>query len=212
MHTRHSNMVESKNNQVPAAEQLLKCATRFLSLARIVSAVAAGALVLLLSTAALAQSRNPNIPNPQPTPEDKHSPSVDFSSRVEEMRQILILKEEKKAYEANVARAKEAQQLAEDLKSSYEAKDTFTAEDQKKLERLEKLTRRIRNEAGGSDSEDDDKDLPSTLKSAVSALADMAEGLCKEVKNTPRKVLSANIIGQANKLIEVIRFVREKVH
>ncbi|HEY6047070.1 MAG TPA: hypothetical protein VIU65_10740 [Pyrinomonadaceae bacterium] len=201
-------MVESKNNHISAADQLLKQTTRRLPLARTVSAVA---LFMLLSSAALAQSRNPNIPNPQPTPEDKHSSTVDFSSRVEEMRQILILREEKKAYEENVARAKEAQQLAADLKSSYEAKDAFTSEDQKKLERLEKLTRRIRNEAGGSDSEDDQKDLPSTLKSAVSALADMAEGLFKEVKKTPRKVVSANIIGQANKLIEVIRFVRDKV-
>ena len=204
-------MVESKNNQIPMADQLLKRTSRRLNLARVVSVAAAGALFLLLSAVAMAQTRNPNLPNPQPTPEDKHDPTVDFSSRVEEMRQILILKEEKKAYEANVARAKEAQQLAADLKSSYEAKDAFTTEDQKKLERLEKLTRRIRNEAGGSDSAEDQKDLPSTLKSAVSALADMAEGLCKEVKKTPRKVLSANIIGQANKLIEVIRFVRDKV-
>lgn len=201
-------MVERKNNQIPTADQLLKRTARRLLLARIVSAVA---LCLLLSTAALAQSRNPNIPNPQPTPEDKHGGTIDFSSRVEEMRRILILREEKKAYEENVARAKEAQQLAADLKSSYEAKDTFTTEDQKKLDRLEKLTRRIRNEAGGSDSEDDEKDLPSTLKSAVNELADKAEGLFKEVKKTPRKVVSANIIGQANKLIEVIRFVRDKV-
>jgi flagellar biosynthesis GTPase FlhF len=205
-------MVESKNNQPATAGHYLEEAARRLNFARLISGAAVCALFLLLSAAALAQSsRNPNIPNPTPTPEDKHSPEVDFSSRVEEMRRILIVKEEKKAYEANVARAKEAQQLAADLKSSYEAKDAFTAEDQKKLERLEKLTRRIRNEAGGSDSEDDEKDLPSTLKSAVSSLADMAEGLCKEVKNTPRKVLSASIIGQANKLIGVIRFVRDKV-
>jgi hypothetical protein len=204
-------MVERNNNQSPTAEQFPKKTVGRVNLAWLIRAVAIGALFLLLPAAAPAQTRNPNIPNPQATPEDKHSPTVDFSSRVEEMRRILILKEEKKAYEANVARAKEAQQLAADLKSSYESKDTFTTEDQKKLERLEKLTRRIRNEAGGTDSDDDQKDLPSTLKSAVSSLADMAEGLFKEVKKTPRKVISANIIGQANKLIEVIRFVRDKV-
>jgi hypothetical protein len=170
------------------------------------------AMFFLLSVVALGQARNPNNPNPQPTPEEKHSASdVDFSSRIDEMRRVLILKAEKKAYEENLARAKEAQQLACDLKESYESKEGFTAEDQKKLERLEKLTRRIRNEAGGSDSDDDRKDLPSTLKSAVSALADMAEGLCKEVKKTPRRIVSLSIIGQANKLIGVIQFVREKV-
>ena len=127
------------------------------------------------------------------------------------MRRILILKAEKKAYEENLARAKEAEQLASDLKTTYEIKDAFAPEDQKKLERLEKLTKRIRNEAGGSDSDNEHKDLPETLKSAVSSLADMAEGLCKEVKKTPRRVLSINIIGRANKLISVIQFVREKV-
>ncbi len=204
-------MVESFNNRSLTAKPFLNRKNRFVRIAPLVSAFAVSILLLFLSGAALAQPRNPNTANPQPTPEDKHSPSVDFSSRVEEMRRILILREEKKAYEANVARAKEAQQLAADLKTTYEAKDGFTAEDQKKLERLEKLTKRIRNEAGGTDSDDDQEDLPSTLKSAVSSLADMAEGLCKEVKNTPRKVLSANIIGQANKLIGVIRFVRDKV-
>jgi flagellar biosynthesis GTPase FlhF len=204
-------MVERKNNHTSMAEKVLKGTSCRVNFARLVRAVTVGAMFLLFTVTALAQTRNPNIPNPQPTPEDKHGATIDFSSRVEEMRRILILKEEKKAYEANVARAKEAQQLAADLKSSYEAKDAFTAEDQKKLERLEKLTRRIRNEAGGSDSEDDEKDLPSTLKSAVSSLADMAEGLCKEVKRTPRKVLSATIIGQANKLIGMIQYVREKV-
>jgi len=180
------------------------------TLARLVRIAAVCSFLLLLSSAAPAQSRT-STPNPQPSPESKHDGDVDFATRVDEMRTLLIIKEQKKAYEENVARAKEAQKLAADLKTSYEAKDAFTPEDQKKLERLEKLTRRIRNEAGGSDAKDAPNDLPSTLKSAVSSLADMAEGLCKEVKNTPRRVLSASIIGQANKLIGIIRFVRDKV-
>ncbi|HKP39085.1 MAG TPA: hypothetical protein VJT71_19660 [Pyrinomonadaceae bacterium] len=165
---------------------------------------------LVLACAATAQTRTVSQPNPQPSPDSKHDGAVDFSNRVDEMRTLLSLKEEKKNYEENVARAKEAQQLAADLKASYEAKDAFTLEDQKKLERLEKLTRRIRNEAGGSDIKEPPKDLPETVKSAISCLAEMSEGLFKEVKKTPRRVLSASIIGQANKLIGVIRFVRDQ--
>ena len=199
-------MVEIRNNQPAIAHKRFKSS----SLARLLRATAVCSALLLLSAAAFAQSRNPM---PQPTPEEKlgGAGQIDFSVRVEEMRRILLLKAEKKAYEENLARAKEAEQLATALKSSYEARDAFTPEDQKKLERLEKLTKRIRNEAGGSDSENEQKELPSTLKSAVSSLADMAEGLCKEVRKTPRRVLSINIIGRANKLIGVIQFVREKV-
>ena len=177
--------------------------------ARLFGAISVCAFALWLASAAAAQVRT-TTPNPQPSPDSKHDGTVDFSTRVDEMRTLLILKEEKKNYEENLARAKEAQQLAADLKASYEAKDAFTLEDQKKLERLEKLTRRIRNEAGGSDTKETPKDLPETLKSAISSLAEMSEGLFKEVKKTPRRVLSASIIGQANKLIGVIRFVRDQ--
>jgi hypothetical protein len=201
-------MVERRNRQDTAIKSG-RWTNRRQYLMRLMLSASICALFLLFSAATLAQPRNPV---PQPTPEDKHGGGdIDFSSRIDEMRTRLILKAEKKSYEENVARAKEAEQLATDLKASYEVKDTFTAEDQKKLERLEKLTRRIRNEAGGSDANDDQKDLPSTLRSAVGALADMAEGLCKEVKKTPRRVLSLSVIGQANKLIGVIQFVRDKV-
>lgn len=203
-------MVEIRNNQTPTRNRCIQTMTQCTSLGGLIRLATICSVILFLPALALAQSRT-STPPPQPTPEQKHSASeVDFSSRVDEMRRILVLKAEKKSYEENLARAKEAEQIALALKEAYEAKDAFTPEDQKKLERLEKLTKRIRNEAGGSDSDNEQKDLPATLKSAVSSLADMAEGLCKEVKKTPRRVLSINIIGRANKLIGVIQFVRER--
>ena len=52
------------------------------------------------------------------------------------------------------------------------------------------------------------KELPRTHDEAVSVLADMAKELCDEVEKTPRRVVSASIINQANKLIALIQFVR----
>lgn len=204
-------MVEIRDNQTTTRNRDIDTTSGSTTLAGIIRVMAIFSVLLFLSSAALAQ-RNPGAPPPQPTPEEKHgAKEVDFSSRVDEMRRILALKEEKKAYEENLARAKEAEKIAADLKTAYEVKDAFTPEEQKKLERLEKLTKRIRNEAGGSDPDNEQKDMPSTLESAVSTLADMAEELCQEVKKTPRRVLSLNIIGRANKLIGVIQFVRAKV-
>src|SRR5207248_7756362 len=96
-----------------------------------------GAL-LLFASAAVSQTRPPAPPSAQPTNasqsgEDKHETDVDFGSRETDARTNLAIKAEKKAYDEHVARAKEAKQLAADLKAAYDAKQTFGSEDQKKL-------------------------------------------------------------------------------
>lgn len=158
------------------------------------------------SAAVYAQTRPLPLPSPHPSPEDREN--IEFSSRADEARTRLILKEQKKNYEEHVARAKEARQIASDLKAVYETRSVFSAEEQKKWERLEKLTRRIRNEAGGSDSNADPRDIPVSIEAAVKRVAEMADELCKEVEKTPRRVVSASVIDQANRLIGVIQFVR----
>src|SRR5262245_53228850 len=116
---------------------------------------------LSLFTAAPAYAQNPArspVAPPPPPPQnnkDDHDNDVDFGSRETDTRARLILKAEKKAYEEHVARAKEASDLAAALKTSYAASNILNAADQKKLERLEKLTKRIRNDVGGSDMDAD---------------------------------------------------------
>ncbi|HZI50088.1 MAG TPA: hypothetical protein VFD75_19980 [Pyrinomonadaceae bacterium] len=176
-----------------------------------------GLLVISATGSAWAQSspRSPIAPPPSPPPannKDDHDNDVDFGSRETDTRTRLILKAEKKAYEEHVARAKEASDLAGELKTSYAAANTFTTADQKKLERLEKLTKRIRNDVGGSEMDADPKDIPNSLSDAVNVLADMARELYDEVEKTPRHVVSAPLIEQANKMLTVIQFVRGPHH
>ncbi len=161
-----------------------------------------------------AQSSPPSPGAPTPSApttnntKDDHDNDVDFGSRETDARTRLILKAEKKEHEEHVARAKEASDLATELKTSYAATNVLNAADQKKLERLEKLTKRIRNEVGGSEMDADPKDLPSTLTDGINAMAGMAKELYDEVEKTPRRVVSACLIEQANKLLAVIQFVR----
>jgi hypothetical protein len=172
-------------------------------------------LVSAVSFARAQSSRSPIAPPPSSPPtitKDDHDNDVDFGSRETDARARLILKAEKKAYEEHVARAKEASELAGELKTSFAASNTFNAADEKKLERLEKLTRRIRNDVGGSEMDADPKNLPNTVGDAVNALADMAKELYDEVEKTPRRVVSAPLIEQANKLLAVIQFVRGPRH
>ena len=148
------------------------------------------------------------IPRPSPNPMDRRNDGIDFGNRETETRTRMILKKEKKEYEEHVERAQEVRDLAAELQKTYEIARSFNAADYKKLERLEKLTRRVRNEVGGSQTDADPKELPKTQDEAVSLLADMAKELCDEVEKTPRRVVSASIINQANKLIALIQYVR----
>ena len=176
-----------------------------------------GVLFFSAVSFARAQSspRSPIAPPPSAPPtnsKDDHDNDIDFGARETDARTRLVLKAEKKAYEEHVARAKEASELAAELKTSFAVSNTFNAADQKKLERLEKLTKRIRNDVGGSEMDADPKDLPNTVSDAVTALADMAKELYDEVEKTPRRVVSAPLIEQANKLLSVIQFVRGPRH
>ena len=169
-------------------------------------------VTLFLATVTQAQSSRPNgVPSPDPTsttPAKTDSSDTNFGSPENEMRGKLLLKEEKKQYDENVARAREVSQLGSQVQESFAAKKLFNSDDGKKLERLEKLTRKIRNEAGGSESDAEVKDIPGELEAAVKRLADVAGKLYKLVEKTPRHVVSAAVIDQANKLIGLVQRLR----
>ena len=169
-------------------------------------------VTLFLATVTQAQSSRPNgVPSPDPTsttPAKTDSSDTNFGSPENEMRGKLLLKEEKKQYDENVARAREVSQLGSQVQESFAAKKLFNSDDGKKLERLEKLTRKIRNEAGGSESDAEVKDIPGELEAAVKRLAAVADELYKLVEKTPRHVVSAAVIDQANKLIGLVQRLR----
>ena len=166
------------------------------------------ACTLVLFTAMWLSAQAQTQPIPQPSPIERSHDGIGFGNRETDTRTRMILKKEKKEYEEHVERAQEARDLAAELQKTYEIARSFNAADYKKLERLEKLTRRVRNEVGGSQTDADPKELPRTHEEAVSLLADMARELCEEVEKTPRRVVSASIINQANKLIALIQYVR----
>ena len=132
-----------------------------------------------------------------------------FGSPEAEMRSKLEIKEEKKKYDEHVARAKEVTQLATQISQSYVTHNALSSDDGKRLERLEKLTKRIRNDAGGENNQNDEVgDVPSDLEARIKKVTSMAEELQKLVENTPRNVVSAAVIDQANKLLCIIQYVR----
>ena len=85
-------------------------------------------------------------------------------------------------------------------------------EDLKRLERLEKLTRKVRGEAGGEDCDTTLDKPPGDLDTGVTRLGEVAVALGEKVKETPRQVISASVIDEANVLLQLIRIVRTMVH
>ena len=191
-------LVSSIKNQI-----LFKCYLRTL--------VCVVALLIFTGASAFAQTTSPpsvTPPETQTTNPNKPDDKPDFGSHENEMRAKLVIKEEKKRYDEHLERAREVSHLGSQLSETYQTKQAFSSEDGKRLERIEKLAKRIRNEAGGSDADPDLTDMPADMASAVKRVAEMAEDLRKLVEKTPRQVISAAVIEQANKLIGVIQFVR----
>jgi len=180
------------------------------------------AVTLIFISAQSAAGQTP-LPNSSPFPDassngrdnkDKDKDDDHYGSPDAEMRAKLIIKEEKKRYDEHVERAREVVQLAEQVNKNYETRKVFSSEDQKKLERMEKLTKRIRNDAGGSDSDNgvDVKDIPPAMFDLIKKAADWADQLKELVEKTPRQVVSAAVIDQANKLLGLVQHIRGTSH
>lgn len=130
------------------------------------------------------------------------------SSRTEEMIKSAELRRDEAAYKENLERARETAQLGTDVRETYKRQRSLAAADLKKLARIEKLARSIRNDAGGDDDDTKLDDPPSTLDAALERLADLCEDFRKKVEKTPRHVVSASVIMSANQLIELTRLIK----
>lgn len=118
------------------------------------------------------------------------------------------LKFAEKERRENLERAREAAQLATEIQNSFLKNQTLSRTEVKKIERLEKLTRRIREAAGGSDGDVTIENPPRQLDSALQRIAELSEAMRMGVEKTPRQVISALVIERTNELLEIIRFAR----
>lgn len=142
---------------------------------------------------------------------DKSSPQEDgppLTTFEEEMRAKRAIKLAEKDHQQNLERAREISQLAKELAQGLKGKSAFDREDLKRVERLEKLTKKIRGEAGGEEDEVQIVNRPTDIGAAVTQIAETTESLSKSVQNTPRQVVSASVIDSANVLLELIRILR----
>src|SRR5215208_3630494 len=143
---------------------------------------------------------------------DQSSPRAqrasDFGRPTEEMLRRAEIRREEETHKEMVVRADEAAQIGDELLTSFKKKSSLTRDDLKRLERLEKLARKIRGSAGGSDDDEELTDPPGKIEGAVTRLAKLAGELKESVSKTSRLVVSGNVIRHSNEMIELIRHIR----
>lgn len=166
------------------------------------------ALLFATATAAAAQQRqrrgsdntSPLIPGmAEPDPD---SPEAELLHRA-------AIKRDEEAYKDLLERARENARLTAEVNTSFEANRALNADDLKKLERIEKLARKIRSGAGGSDDDEPLKDPPQEAGGALKLMTELSDDLLKRVEKTSRFVTSATVVKRSNELIELTRHVRK---
>jgi hypothetical protein len=165
-------------------------------------------LALFVSSAAAQGSRQlpVNISADKSDPaDDQHTPS----SMEEEMRAKRAIKYAEVEHKETLDRARELCELGTKLRDSFQHKNSLDREDSKRLERLTKLAKQLRSKAGGSDAEVTLDKPPADLDGAVKQVAEVSESLSSLVQKTPRQVVSACVIDEANVLLQLIDLVRQ---
>lgn len=153
----------------------------------------------------LPTPRTPDVSADKSSPNDDRSPLTTFEAEWRAKRAIRIAEKE---HEENLKRATELGQLGQDLKATVKTRTILEREDTKKIDRLEKLAKKIRGEAGGGDDDVQIVNAPSDVPSAINQIADAAELLSKDVQKTPRQVVSASVIDRANVLLQLVKILR----
>lgn len=123
------------------------------------------------------------------------------------------IKAEEKDFNEMLERCEEAAKISGELYKSFEANQKLSPDDAKKMERLEKLVKKIRDELG-SESDDEDKNSRSNNSSlsftdALKTIQDESSGLSSELKKQGRFSISVTAVESSNTLLKLVRFVRQ---
>ncbi len=114
----------------------------------------------------------------------------------------------KKSHQEHLARAHETALLGASLRINFAKQKTLVKEDYKKLEKLGKLAKKVREQMSDeSDATPLRDNLPFTLEEALTRLDVAAQDLDKVVIATPRMVISALIIEKACEVEALARYI-----
>jgi seryl-tRNA synthetase len=143
------------------------------------------------------------------TRSNRPRPQEELPKGIKENLQKRKLEEEKKEFDEMLKRGEEAAKLSEEINASFEKNNALNGEDQKKLDRLEKLVKKIRDDLGGEDDKEENfKERPADLVNALKSVQENAVTLLSALKKTTRLTISAAAIESSNAVLKLLRFIR----
>lgn len=131
-----------------------------------------------------------------------------FASMEDEMRAKREIQAADKARKDNLNRTRDLATLGANICESYKAKAQLSKEELKSLEKAEKLAKAVREALGGSDDEIQLEDPPANVADAIDKISTLSASVRDKVEKTPKRVISAELIDEANVLLQLIRWVR----
>ncbi|MBA2605435.1 MAG: hypothetical protein H0U96_01030 [Acidobacteria bacterium] len=138
----------------------------------------------------------------------------DYPKSIKESLAKQRIETEKKDFQELLARGEEVAKLSHELEKSFAQNNSLTPEDEKKLNRVEKLVKKIRSEIGADSVGDDERgeiepeEKPSNVLNALKSLQSTTGKLVAELKKQTRHTVSVVAIQSSNILLKVVRFIR----
>jgi len=166
--------------------------------------------LLLVTAVTVGVNAQSNMPDASTNERGSKAKQDDLPKNIKESLAKSRIENEKKEFQELIQRGEETLKLTEELEKSFSQNNKLSAEDQKKLDRLEKLAKKIRKELGGDSDEDSDKevDKPSSMQNALQALQNNSTKLFEELKKATRHSISVIAIQSSNSLLKAVRFLR----
>jgi hypothetical protein len=147
--------------------------------------------------------------------ENSSKPSTDQPSSLKEMMAKMRIDQEKKEYDEMIDRGQQAAKISTELERSFQQNPTVSRLDRERLDDLERLVKKIRNELGAEggidDPDNDDGDVAESPKSTVDGvktLQNLTNKLVDELKKNTRFGVSAIAIQSTNSVLRVVRFLK----
>lgn len=162
------------------------------------------ALSVALSICVSAQTADSNSP-------DSATNSKDLPEGLKENLAKLRIKSEEKDYQELIEQSEEAARLSSEIHNSLENNRNISADNLKKLDRLEKLVKKIRSELGAkNDDSADSLTEKEILPDEGKNLAELTSNLVSEIKKIGRYTISVVAIESSNSLLKLVKFLRFK--
>jgi hypothetical protein len=139
---------------------------------------------------------------------DEDDSSDGQTSPAAEMLAKRRIKLEEKEHQETVDRATEASKLGNELVETFQKTQRLAQQDFKKIDRIEKLTKKIRDAFGGTGEDVEIENTPHDVSSALLKLRELSYDLQDRIGKTSRMEISAAVIERTNELLEVIKLLR----